>query len=81
MRTEFPEIKVYGEKSVKCDAGCGHRIRRKKTFWQTLSPFNKKADGSIKNVDEVYAELRAERDEWKAAPMTCKTCTAEALGM
>lgn len=25
MTTTYPDVKVYGEKSVKCDAGCGHR--------------------------------------------------------
>ena len=74
MTTTYPDVKVYGEKSVKCDAGCGHRIKRKKTFWQTMNPFNKKPDGTIKTVDDIYAELRVECAEWKAAPITCKTC-------
>ena len=43
-----------------------HGRKRQKTekFFQTLNPFNKNADGSIKNSREILAELKPKYDQW-----------------
>lgn len=74
----FNEVVVHGEKSVKCAGGCGRRLKRSKKFWQTLSPFNKNAAGELKTREEIYEELRAERDTWLSESETCSHCTATA---
>lgn len=42
----------------------GKSRQRTKTFMQTINPFNKNADGIIKNRVEIMAELSKERDAW-----------------
>lgn len=74
MTLTFEEIKVRGSKTVKCD-GCGKPLKRSRTFSQTVSPFNKNADGSIKSRSEIYTELCADRVKWRKAPETCKACS------
>lgn len=41
--------------------------RRQKTFWQTLSPFNKNPDGSVKDRKDVFRSLREEAAAWQLA--------------
>ena len=74
QRVHFEELSILGEKNVKCAGGCGRRLKRSKTFAQTLSPFNKKADGAPRSGDEIYQALRGERIEWEKEPETCKHC-------
>jgi len=40
------------------------RGSKKKTFFQTISPFNKNKDGKIKTRDEILVELRKEIQDW-----------------
>jgi predicted unusual protein kinase regulating ubiquinone biosynthesis (AarF/ABC1/UbiB family) len=70
----FNEVAIHGMKSVKCAGGCGRTLKRSRKFWQTLSPFNKKASGELKSRDEIYEELTAERKAWIAESETCKHC-------
>jgi hypothetical protein len=70
MRVTFEEVAIYSEKSVPCAGGCKRRLKRKKKFWQTLSPFNKKSR------DEIYAVLREESASWMLEPETCSHCKA-----
>jgi len=74
MRITFHEVKLYGEKSFKCSAGCGRRLQRRKKFYQTLNPFNKKKDGTPKEVDDIYQELRAELKVWSEQTEKCSHC-------
>lgn len=76
----FQEVKLYGEKSVKCAGGCGRRLRRQRTFWQTLNPFNKGANGVPKTVDEIHAELRVQKQAWQAEGETCIHCSGSSSG-
>lgn len=73
----FQKVELYGEKTVKCSE-CGKRLRRRTTFFQTLNPYNKNADGQPKSRDEIYAELRVKREQWNKAPEQCQPCYAEA---
>jgi hypothetical protein len=70
----FNEVSIQGMKSTKCAGGCGRVLKRSRKFWQTLSPFNKSAAGALKTRDEIYEELRAERNAWLNEPETCKHC-------
>jgi hypothetical protein len=70
----FNEVTIHGMKSVKCVRGCGRTLKRSRRFWQTLSPFNKNASGQLKGRDEIFDELKAERNTWAEQPETCKHC-------
>jgi hypothetical protein len=73
----YDPINVWGTKNVKC-AGCNKRLKRQKTFSQTMSPFNKNADGQLKTHREIFAELQADRVAWEKASENCPPCAAKA---
>ncbi len=62
MRVSFDEVAIKATKRWTDEAGKKRQKTRK--FWQTLSPFNKCADGSIKNRDQIMSELKSQRDAW-----------------
>jgi hypothetical protein len=70
---KFPKVQRYAEKSVPC-SGCGKRVRRQKTFWQTVSPLNKLPDGTSKNARDIVGELSDEANAWRLAPEQCAKC-------
>lgn len=72
-RTVFEEVRMSDTKSVKC-AGCGKRLKRSKTVCQTLNPFNKLADGTVKDRWAIRAELNDELNRWKDLPEWCGSC-------
>ena len=74
MRITFQEVRLFGEKTVKCSGGCGRQLDRRKKFYQTLSPFNKRADGRVKGYDDIYPELTVNIQEWKSQPERCSHC-------
>jgi hypothetical protein len=61
MRVVFEEVSVRATKRW-VDDGKKHQQTRK--FSQTISPFNKRADGSQKNREQITAEITAQRDNW-----------------
>ncbi|WP_032914762.1 hypothetical protein [Streptomyces sp. NRRL B-11253] len=69
----FERIPLTAKKSVPC-TGCGKKIRRQRTFEQTLTPFNKNADGAIKDYAVIYRELEAMAAKWQAEPETHPAC-------
>ena len=72
MRTTivFDEVKRHAAKSGKCTI-CGKRRTRKKTFCQTLNPYNKNADGTIKTTYQIQQELQAQTATWEQEPINC----------
>jgi hypothetical protein len=44
----------------------GRNRQETKEFWQTISPFNLRADGVPKTRIEIEQEIRRERDQWLA---------------
>jgi hypothetical protein len=63
---------VFDEVAVKAtrrwtDAN-GKKRQQTKKFWQTINPFNKNADGSVKTATQIRAEVIAERDAWLKEP-------------
>lgn len=60
----FKEIKHPVTKSVPCRA-CGKKLSRSTTLSQTVSPFNKDADGQPKTEQQIRVELKAEAKAWQ----------------
>lgn len=60
----YPEIATYREPTGKCP-GCGKRTRRKRRFWQTLSPFNRDENGTVRTREQIEAAVKAEADAWE----------------
>lgn len=64
VTTHFEEIWVKGVRFWKE----GGRTRQETVkFSQTVNPFNKNGDGSVKTRDQVRREVFAEREAWMAA--------------
>jgi len=62
VRYTFEEVKYTSTKYVMVD---GKKMRRQKTFSQTLNPFNTKPDGTVKNRMDIHRELVAQAKEWE----------------
>lgn len=69
----FERVPLTATKSVRCTV-CGKKIRRQRTFEQTINPFNKTADGQVKTYKHIYPELEAKATAWKAEPETHAKC-------
>ncbi|MGW5529457.1 hypothetical protein [Streptomyces xanthochromogenes] len=73
----FTEYPLTARKSVPCTV-CRKKVRRQRTFSQTLNPFNKNDDGSVKTVPDIYRALRVQAEVWQAEPETHPRCEAAA---
>ena len=60
----FDEVKHTATKYIMKD---GKKVRRQKTFSQTINPFNVKEDGTVKTRLDIQRELVAEAKEWENA--------------
>lgn len=69
----FEEIKHSAKKTCKCTV-CGKRLVRSKTFMQTLNPFNKNPDGSLKDEYQIKDELAVKAAQWKLEDEICRNC-------
>ena len=67
MRVTFEEVKYNMQKSGKCPV-CGKTCTISKKFFQTLNPFNKNADGTVKSRDDIYKGLTIQIKDWKKIP-------------
>jgi uncharacterized C2H2 Zn-finger protein len=74
----FQEVTQQGTKNLPCP-DCGKRVRRQKTFSQTINPFNKNANGAPKSHQEIRTELLEQVRTWAAEPVLCSACTEAAL--
>jgi hypothetical protein len=72
----FQRVNLPAEQAGKCPV-CAKRVVRRQTFWQTINPWNKNAEGQPKTYDEIRVDLRAERDAW-VPDFTHEKCRAEA---
>jgi hypothetical protein len=63
-RVVFDEVKAVGTRYETID---GKRLRRQKTFYETVNPFNKDADGAIKSRLQVQESVRAKARAWENA--------------
>ena len=62
MRVTFNEVSLSGTKRWVDENGKKRQKTRK--FWQTISPFNIAADGSLKSREQILSEVKAQRDAW-----------------
>ncbi|WP_030292290.1 hypothetical protein [Streptomyces katrae] len=75
--TRFERVPLTATKTVPCEI-CGKKIRRQRTFEQTISPFNKTTAGEVKSYQDIYPELEAKAEAWKTEPEVHTKCTGEA---
>lgn len=66
---KFEQISRPVKRSGKCYGGFYHTQRR--TFTNTVNPFNKNKDGSIKTPQQVFIDVRKESDKWASQPIEC----------
>ncbi|ANR76977.1 hypothetical protein BBB57_01105 [Kosakonia sacchari] len=71
--TRFDEVSTFAEKSGECDV-CGKACKRREKFYQTLNPFNKNPDGSVKTHQEIRKEIELNAIEWKLKPVRHAKC-------
>ncbi len=67
MKITFQVLKVRAKKKQKIG---GKWVTRSKTFEQTVNPWNKNADGTIKTPREVLTAVEQEAREWELEPIT-----------
>jgi hypothetical protein len=72
IRITFEKVTVRGQRRGEC-AVCGKTRTRSRTFWQTISPFNKKR-GKQKTREQITAELDKELAKWLREPFICASC-------
>lgn len=60
----FREVSVRAVRRGICPV-CGNKCQVRKNFFQTLNPFNKNKDGSLKSAKDIYAELAPQVAEWE----------------
>lgn len=73
IRTTFEEVKHQAKKAGICPV-CGKKASRQHTFMQTLNPFNKDAQGQVKDRRKILDELYARAKEWKLEPTYHVNC-------
>lgn len=71
MITNFEPVKAWRQKNTKCPV-CDKKLKRSKTFEQTINPWNKNEDSSPKTDNQVRDAVNAEADAWMAEPEYCK---------
>lgn len=60
----YEPVKVQMVKAGKCPT-CGKKVNRQRTFSQTINPFNRNEDGTIKTSSEVLAAVYAQAERWE----------------
>ena len=63
MRVTFDEVKLKGVRRWK-EPETGKPRQQTRVFMQTVNPFNKLPDGTMKDRQTIMAELIAERADW-----------------
>ena len=63
----YQQVKHTAKRRVTCEE-CGLKFNRQRTFTQTVNPFNKNPDGSVKTFMEVMAAVRVKAALWEADP-------------
>jgi hypothetical protein len=69
MRYVFREIGERRTRRFKCTCGKSHQ--KTETFYQTLNPFNKNGDGSVKSSEQISLEVNAEANAWHRKLLDC----------
>lgn len=70
----YDAIRARGFKRGPC-AVCGKSAERSREFYQTVNPWNRNPDGSIKTTAEIRREVNAEAKAWQDdAPVVHARC-------
>lgn len=69
----FEQRKATTVRDLDCTR-CGKRFRRQKTFTQTINPFNKNPDGTVRTAREVTEAVRVQAEAWQPEPVLCGPC-------
>jgi len=69
----YQEVSHREQRRVPC-SGCGKKLTRTRTFTNTLSPFNKNPDGTVRTYAEVLAKVKAEGAQWQPTDVQCRAC-------
>jgi predicted RNA-binding Zn-ribbon protein involved in translation (DUF1610 family) len=73
----FEKVPLTSRKNLPCPK-CGVKVRRQRTTYQTLNPYNKDREtGRPKTVGQIYKELELAAEEWKKLPELCFTCSKD----
>ena len=73
MKVNFQVVELKFSKSGICPA-CGKSAIRTKKFFQTLNPFNKNDDGSVKTRDQIMVELSAQASKYRSETIYHAKC-------
>lgn len=67
MRTRytFDKVEIKGTRRWKEN---GKKRQQTKVFMQTLNPFNKNSDGTVKTREQIMEQLLTARDAWLKEP-------------
>jgi hypothetical protein len=71
----FDEVVYAVTKKVPCRA-CGKTLTRSTTLSQTVNPFNKNPDGTVKTEEQIWTELRAQAEAWSPSNDIHAACAA-----
>lgn len=71
--TTFDRVTLSSSKEGTCPT-CGKKAKRSKTVGQTVNPFNKLPDGSIKSPQDIKRELRTMLKAWREEPVYHARC-------
>ena len=63
MKIYFREVSIKATRYWKEN---GKRKQETKTFFQTMNPFNKMPDGTLKGYDQIMKEITEARRKWLA---------------
>lgn len=69
----FQEVTLVGKRKGPCTV-CGRECTRTEKFFQTLNPFNKNADGTVKTRQDIVRELKPQVEAWEKANPTHVKC-------
>lgn len=72
-KRDYREVWISGRKAGVC-AVCGKNAARSKKFYQTVNPYNKNKDGSLKTETQIRKEILKERTEWRGEPIVHTKC-------
>lgn len=73
VRVNFERVRYSATKTLPCPS-CAKKVRRQRTFVQTINPYNLNADGQPASRPEIVEKLRAEAKVWRMEPEHCTSC-------
>lgn len=62
-RINFNEISVKVVKRWTDENG--KKRQKTKKFYQTINPYNRNTEGSVKTREEIWAEIMKESEDWQ----------------